>query len=87
MCPEAQQVEYPFSLSIETSSGQLLAVPIAFLTRQQVADFLQHDFKRLAQQAGIQGARAHVEQAATADYENVLQRVESCLKRTPGKAA
>ena len=81
------QVEYPFSVRIETATGQSIAVPIAFLTRKQIADFLQFDFKRIAQEAGIKGARAHVEQAATADYSSVLERVESCLRLAPGKVA
>lgn len=85
MTPEAQQVEYPYTVSIETSTGQAISVPIAFLTREQVANFLQFDFKRLAQEAGIKGARVLVQQAATADYDNVLQSVAACLRR--GKAA
>ena len=87
MSNEVQQLEYPFSLKIETTSGQSIAVPIAFLTREQVAIFLQFDFKRLAQEAGMKGARAHVEQAATANYDDVLREVAACLRRSAVKAA
>ena len=87
MSKEVQQVEYPFTLKIETATGQSVVVPIAFLTREQVANFLQFDFKRLAQEAGMKGARAHVEQAATANYDDVLQEVAACLRRSAVKAA
>jgi hypothetical protein len=81
-----QQVEYPYTLKIETKTGQSVTVPIAFLTREEVANFLQSDFKRLAQEAGIKGTRVHIEQATTADYDNVLQDVAACLHRAAIKA-
>jgi hypothetical protein len=86
MSPEVQNVEYPFTLKIETSTGQSVTVPIAFLTRKQVAEFLQSDFKRLTQEAGAKGARVHVEQAETADYKSVLQEVAAYLRRSALKA-
>ena len=86
MSPEAQKIEYPFTLNIEISTGQSITVPIAFLTRDEVAKFLQADFKRIAQEAGIKGARVHVEQAASANYENVLQEVAGYLRRAAMKA-
>ena len=43
------------------------------MTAEQVERFLQVDFKRLVEGAGIRGARVHVERAATADYEKVLE--------------
>ena len=46
MNAETQQPEYPYFVKIETSNGQSANVPIAFLTRQQVENFLQFDFKR-----------------------------------------
>ena len=86
MSPEVQHVEYPFTLKIETATGQSVTVPIAFLTRQQVAEFLQSDFKRLTQEAGARGARVHIEQALTADYNSVLQEVSAYLRRSALKA-
>jgi hypothetical protein len=85
--PETQQAEYPYSVRITTSTGQFVDVPIAFLTRKQVEDFLQSDFKRLVQEAGIHGARVDVERATTADYDKVLGEVAACLRRAAVKAA
>lgn len=87
MTVEAQQAEFPYCVKIETSSGQSANVPIAFLTRQQVEKFVQFDFKRLVEEAGIKGARIHVERATTADYDNVLSEVTACLRSAAGKAA
>lgn len=87
MTPETQPAEYPYSVKIETSTGQSTDVPIAFLTREQLANFLQFDFKRLVQEAGIEGARIHVERAMIADYDKVLAEVAACLQRAAVKAA
>ena len=87
MTPEAQQAEYPYSVKIETSTGQTATVTIAFLTPKQVENFFQSDFKRLAEEAGIKGARIYVERAATADYEKVLHEVTACLRTATVKAA
>jgi hypothetical protein len=45
------------------------------LTPQQLEVFLQSEFKRLAQEAGVKGVRVHVERATAADYEQVLRDV------------
>ena len=87
MTPETQQPEHPYSVKIETPTGQSATVPIAFLTPKQVEDFLQFDFKRLAQEAGVKGARIYVERAVTADYEKVLDEVTACLRTAAVKAA
>ena len=87
MTPETQQAEYPYSVKIETSTGQSATVTIAFLTPRQVENFLQFDFKRLTQEAGVKGARIQVERAMTADYEKVLDDVASCLRTATEKAA
>jgi hypothetical protein len=79
MTPETQQAEYPYSVKIETSTGQAVNVPIAFMTPKQIENFLQFDFKRLVKEAGVKGARIHVERAMTADYEEVLREVATCL--------
>jgi hypothetical protein len=80
MSVETQAVEYPFTVKIETATGQSVTVPIAFLTREQVGKFLQSDFQRLTQEAGMKGSRVHVEQATTADYQIVLQEVAAHLR-------
>jgi hypothetical protein len=87
MSPEVQKIEYPYTLKIETSTGQTVTVPIAFLTREQVAKFLQTDFQKLTQEAGVKGTRVYVEQAQTADYDNVLQEVGAYLRRSAMKTA
>lgn len=76
----AQQLEFPYSVKIETPAGKSATVSVAFMTPKQVEDFLQFDFKRLAQEAGIKGARIHVERAITADYNKVMSEVTTCLK-------
>lgn len=87
MTAEAQQPEYPYSVKIETSTGQSASVPIAFLTRQQVEQFVQSDFKRLVQEAGIKGASILVEHAETADYDKVLSEIRTCLGTAKTKVA
>jgi len=87
MTPETQPVEYPYSVKIETTTGQSTTVGIAFMTPKQVENFLQFDFKRMAQEAGVKGARIHVERAMTADYEKVLDEVTACLRTATEKAA
>ena len=85
MTPETP--EYPYSLKIETPTGRSATVPIAFLTPKQVEDFLQVEFKRLAQEAGVTGARIHVERATTADYDKVIGEVAACLRSAMANAA
>ncbi len=85
--PDAPQAEYPYFVRIETSTGQSVDVPIAFLTPKQVESFLQFDFKRLVEEAGVTGARIHVERAVTADYEKVLREIAVCLRKRDAKAA
>ena len=87
MNPETQQSESPYCVKIETATGQSSTVPIAFLTTKQLEVFLQTEFKRLAQEAGVQGARIHVERAVAADYEQVLREVSACLQSAKKRAA
>jgi hypothetical protein len=87
MIPETQQPRYLYSVKVEAPTGQSATVPIAFLTPKQVEDFLQFEFKRLAQEAGVKGARIHVERAMTADYEQVISEVTACLGTAMAKAA
>lgn len=84
---ETQPSESPYCVRIETGSGQSATVPIAFLTPKQLEAFLQNEFKRLAQEAGVKGARIHVERAIAADYEQVLREVAGCLSSAKARAA
>ena len=81
----AQHVEYAYSVKIETPSGEEADVPIAFMTREQLENFLQFDFKKLVQDAGIKGARIHIERANTVDYEKALGEIESRLRQRAAK--
>ena len=87
MNPETQQFESPYCLRLETDTGKSSTVPIAVLTPKQLEVFLQSEFKRLAQEAGVKGARIHVERATAADYEQVLREVALCLSSAKARAA
>lgn len=87
MTPETPQSESPYCVKIETATGQTSTVPIAVLTPKQLEVFLQTEFKRLAQEAGVKGARIHVERAIAADYEQVLREVSACLRSATKRAA
>jgi hypothetical protein len=87
MTSEVQPSESPYCVRIETGTGQSSTVPIAFLTSKQLEVFLQTEFKRLAQEAGVKGARIHVERAIAADYEQVLREVAACLSSAKARAA
>jgi hypothetical protein len=87
MTPETHQSESPYSVKIETATGKSTAVPIAFLTAKELEVFLQVDFKKLAQEAGVKGARVHVERAVAADYEQVIREVAACLRSATTRVA
>ena len=87
MTPETQQTETPYSVKIEIATGRSTTVPIAVLTSKELEDFLQIEFKRLAQEAGAKGARVHVERAVAADYQQVIREVAACLSSTKASVA
>ena len=87
MTLETQQFESPYCVKIETGSGHSATIPVAFLTPKQLEVFLQTEFKRLALEAGVKGARIHVERAVAADYEQVLREVSACLRSATKRAA
>lgn len=86
MTPEIHYSESPYCVKIETATGQSITVPIAVLTSKQLEAFLQTEFKRLAQEAGVTGARVHVERAMAADYDNVIHEVAACLRSAQPRA-
>jgi hypothetical protein len=47
------------------------------LTRPLAVEYL--GARRPAQEAGVKGARIHVERAVAADYEQVLREIAACL--------
>jgi glycine cleavage system regulatory protein len=87
MTPETQQFESPYSVKIEVAAGKSTTIPTAVMTPKQLEDFLQIEFKRLAQEAGVKGATVHVERAVAADYEQVIREVTACLRSAKASAA
>ena len=87
MTPETQQSESPYSVKIETPTGRSTTVPIVVLTPKQLEDFLQIEFEKLAQEAGVKGARVHVQRAIAADYEQVIREVAACLRSAKASVA
>lgn len=87
MAPEIPQSESPYSVKIETATGGSTTIPTAVLTPKQLENFLQIEFKRLAEEAGVKGARIHVERAVAADYEQVMREVAACLRSAKASAA
>ncbi len=87
MTPVTPQFESPYSVKIETATGGSTTIPIAVLTPKQLEDFLQIEFKKLAQEAGVKGARVHVERSVAADYEQVMREVAACLRSAKAQVA
>jgi hypothetical protein len=87
MNPETQPSESPYCVKIELETGQSATVPIAVLTPKELEVFLQSEFKRLTQEAGVKGARIHVERTTAADYEQVLSEVTACLCSAKARVA
>ena len=87
MTPETPQYETPYSVKIETATGRSTTVPIAVLTPKQLEDFLQIEFKRMVHEAGVKGARVHVERAIAADYQQVIREVATCLRSEKASVA
>lgn len=87
MAPETQAYESPYSVKIEIATGRTATIPIVVLTPKQLENFLQVEFKRLAEEAGVKGSRIHVERAVAADYEQVIREVAACLRSAKPSAA
>ena len=87
MTPETQHSDSPYSVKIEIATGRSTTIPTAVLTPKQLEDFLQIDFKRLAQEASVKGVRVHVERAVAADYEQVIREVAACLRSAKASVA
>jgi hypothetical protein len=87
MTPVTPQFESPYSVKIETATGGTTTIPIAVLTPRQLEEFLQIEFKKLAQEAGVKGARVHVERSVAADYEEVIREVAACLRSAKASVA
>ncbi len=86
MTPKTQQLLHPYSVKIETPTGKSATLPVTLLTPKQ-AEEVQVEFKRLAQEAGIKGARINVQRGIGNDYEKVIHEIKACLRKAMAKAA
>ncbi len=86
MTPKTQQPRHPYSVKIQTPTGKSAALPVTLLTPKQ-AEEVQVEFKRLAHEAGVKGARINVQRAVADDYEKVIREAKACLRTAAAKAA
>jgi hypothetical protein len=86
MTPKKQQPLYPYSVKIATPTGRSANLPFALLTTKQVEQ-VQLEFKRLAQEAGIKGARIDVQRVVPDDFGKVIHEAKACLRKVMAKAA
>src|SRR5213079_550407 len=86
MTPTTQQPLHPYSVKIETPTGKSSTLPVTLLTPKQ-AEQVQVEFKRLAREAGIKGARINVQRVVADDYEKVISEAKACLRTAMPKAA
>ena len=73
-------------LSEQKKEGKATTLPHALLTPKQAED-LQAEFKRLAQDAGVKGARIDVHRVIADDSEKVIHEAKACLRNAMPKAA
>ena len=76
----------PYSVKINAAAGTSATLPITLLTPKQ-AEHLQVEFKKIAHDAGVRGARISVQRLAVDDYDKVLHEAKACLRKAMPKAA
>ena len=86
MTPKTQQPLHPYSVKIQTPTGKSATLPVPLLTPKQ-AEEVQVEFKRMAHEAGIKGARIDVQRVVADDYEKVIREAKACLRTAMAKAA
>jgi hypothetical protein len=86
MTPKTQPPLHPYAVKIETPTGKSATFPNTLLTPKQVEQ-VQLEFKRLAHEAGVKGARISVQRASADDYEKVMHEAKACLRTAVAKAA
>ena len=67
-------------------TGSSTNIPVTLLSPKQ-AEEVQAEFKKLAQDAGVKGARINVQRATSDDYEKVIHEAKACLRNAMAKAA
>jgi len=86
MAPKTQQLLHPYTVKIDTPTGKSTTLPVTLLTAKQ-AEEVQAEFKRLAQDAGVKGARINVQRVTADDYEKVIREAKACLRNALARAA
>ena len=86
MIPKTRQLLHPYSVKIKTPTGKSATLPITLLTPKQAED-VQAEFKRLAHEAGVKGARINVQRVIADDYEKVVREAKARLRYATAKAA
>ena len=86
MTPRTQQPLHLYSVKIETPTSKSASIPVTLLTPKQ-AEQAQVEFKQLAQEAGIKGARINVQAVVADDYEKVISEAKACLRTAMPTAA
>jgi predicted RNA-binding protein with PUA-like domain len=85
MTPKTQPL-HPYAVKIETTTGKSATLANTLLTPKQVEQ-VQLEFKRLAHEAGVKGARISVQRVTADDYEKVIHEAKACLRTAVAKAA
>ncbi len=75
-----------YSVKINPAAGTGTTLPITLLTPKQ-AEELQVEFKKIAHEAGVRGARISVQRLAVDDYDKVLHEAKACLRKAMPKAS
>jgi hypothetical protein len=86
MAPKTQQLLHPYSVKIETPTGRSATLSNTLLTPKQVEE-IQLEFKRLAHEAGVKGARISVQRVTADDYDKVMHEAKACLRTARATAA
>ncbi len=86
MVPKTQQLLHAYMVKIETPTGRSTTLPATLLTPKQAED-VQAEFKRLAHDAGVKGARISVQRVTADDYEKVIHEAKACLRNAQARAA
>jgi len=86
MTARTLQPLFPYFVKINTATGTDATLPITLLTPKQ-AEELQVEFKKIARDAGVRGARLSVQRLAVDGYDKVLHEAKACLRKAAPKAA
>jgi hypothetical protein len=86
MIAKIQAPLHPYAVKIETPTGRSATLSNTLLTPKQVEQ-IQLEFKRLAHEAGVKGARITVQRVMADDYEKVMREAKACLRTALATAA